>query len=122
MRSVTEAVALVRCQQGAHWGEEALIFVTCTHDNTHGNTVEGSAGNTLGCLGLLFALSESWSVWVLDERAPNAPFWLPTVLAGACAGGVYRAPRGPKAAAITATVGAMAGAGLCSLRLFLPGL
>ena len=59
---------------------------------------------------------------MLDERAPSAPTWVPTVLAGAFAGAVYRAPRGPKAAAITAGVGATVAAGLLAARQVFPGL
>ena len=80
------------------------------------------AGNTLGTLGLLFAISESLSAGLLDAYAPAAPPWLGTVCAGACAGGVFRSPRGPKAAAITAAVGAAAAGGLLAMRQVFPGL
>jgi hypothetical protein len=80
------------------------------------------AGNTLGCLGLLFAVSESFSWMMLDEYAPYSPSWPGTVMAGAIAGAVYRSPRGPRAAVITAVVGGTAATGLLALRQLNPNL
>ena len=80
------------------------------------------AGNTLGVLGLMFAISESTSWYILDTWSPYSPSWYGSVAAGAIAGGIYRTPRGPKAAAITAGVGALTGAALVGLRQLFPGL
>jgi hypothetical protein len=80
------------------------------------------AGNTLGCLGLLFAASESLSWYLLDEYAPYSHPSAGTLAAGALAGAIYRAPRGPKAAAITAAVGATAAAALLAARRVMPSL
>lgn len=79
------------------------------------------AGNTLGCLGLLFAISESLSSQWLDVYAPTVPSYCGTLFAGAFAGGIFRSPRGPKAAAITAAVGTAAAAGLLGARQVFPG-
>lgn len=80
------------------------------------------AGNTLGCLGLLFAVSESASWMMLEEYVPSSPSWTGTVLAGTLAGAIYRSPRGPRAAIITSAVGASAGVTLLALRQFFPNL
>lgn len=79
------------------------------------------AGNTLGCLGLLFAITESMGSQWLDIYAPGVPSYCGTLFAGAFAGAVFRSPRGPKAAAITAAVGTAAAAGLLGARQVIPG-
>jgi hypothetical protein len=86
------------------------------------NIPTAHAGNTLGTLGLLFAVSESLSGSAFDAYAPDMPPSLGTLLAGAFAGAVYRSPRGAKAAAITAGVGTTAAAALLVLRRVFPGI
>ena len=80
------------------------------------------AGNTLGTLGLLFAVSESFSGSMLDAYAPDVPPWAGTVFAGAAAGAIFRSPRGVRASAITSVVGAAAASALLAARQVFPGL
>lgn len=70
----------------------------------------------------MFAVSESGTWYALDVYSPYSPSWYGTIAAGALAGGLYRSPRGPKAAAITAGVGGVAAAGLLALRSVFPGV
>ena len=70
----------------------------------------------------MFALTESSAWWLIDNYAPYSPSWYGTVAAGALAGGLYRTPRGPKAAGITAAVGALMATGLLGARQVFPGL
>lgn len=64
-----------------------------------------------GCLGLMFALAESGTGYMGDNYVSfEYPEVLNSAAAGFVTGAVYRAPRGPKAAAITGGLGLAAGA------------
>lgn len=69
------------------------------------------ASMALACLGLLFSLAESGAGYVGDTYVPmDYPELMNSVVGGFFTGALYRAPRGPRAAALTGLVGAAAGA------------
>lgn len=78
-----------------------------------------SFGNSAGALGLFFACFESGLLAQVDGAVPDAAS---TVVAGFMTAAVYRAPRGPRTAAVAGAVGAVAGAGLAALRTRFPSL
>lgn len=83
----------------------------------------GSIGRRMACssavLGLYFSISESYLTDLADGRVPDD---LCTMAAGFVSAGLFRSPRGPKAAAIAGTVGALAAAGLAGARQYFPSM
>uniref|UniRef100_A0A383W565 Mitochondrial import inner membrane translocase subunit TIM23 n=1 Tax=Tetradesmus obliquus TaxID=3088 RepID=A0A383W565_TETOB len=83
----------------------------------------GSLGKRMACssaiLGLYFSTSESYIGYLADGRVPDEAC---TVAAGFFAAGLFRSVRGPKAAAIAGTVGAVAAGGLAAARQYFPSL
>uniref|UniRef100_A0A383W644 Mitochondrial import inner membrane translocase subunit TIM22 n=1 Tax=Tetradesmus obliquus TaxID=3088 RepID=A0A383W644_TETOB len=106
----------------------------------------GSLGKRMACssaiLGLYFSTSESYIGYLADGRVPDeactvaaggesyigyltdgrVPDEACTVAAGFFAAGLFRSVRGPKAAAIAGTVGAVAAGGLAAARQYFPSL
>ncbi|KAL3152214.1 hypothetical protein ABBQ32_001300 [Trebouxia sp. C0010 RCD-2024] len=72
-----------------------------------------TAGNALGVLGLLFAGIESGLGYLNDGSLPDSAA---TVSAGFGTGALFRSARGPRAAAVAGTVGAVAAASLVVAR------
>eukprot|EP00882_Tetradesmus_deserticola_P023108 GHRQ01025142.1.p1 GENE.GHRQ01025142.1~~GHRQ01025142.1.p1 ORF type:complete len:230 (+),score=52.48 GHRQ01025142.1:285-974(+) len=83
----------------------------------------GSLGRRMACssaiLGLFFSTSESYITHMADGRVPDEAC---TVAAGFVAAGLFRSVRGPKAASIAGTVGAVAAGGLAAARQYFPSL
>jgi import inner membrane translocase subunit TIM23 len=63
-----------------------------------------TAGNALGVLGLFYAAMESGFGYMADGQVPDAAT---SVAAGFGTGALFRAARGPRAAAVAGTVGAV---------------
>ena len=81
-----------------------------------------------GSLQQLHAYRRPWGCQPYTTHV-HAPLWLsPAVLTrihtgtGFAAAGLFRVPRGPKAAAIAGGVGGVAAAGLAGLRTYFPSL
>lgn len=83
----------------------------------------GSIGRRMACsaavLGLYFSLSESYINYLNNARVPDEAC---TVAAGFVTAGLFRSVRGPKAAVIAGTVGAVAAGGLAAARQYFPSL
>lgn len=77
-------------------------------------------GNSCGIVGLYFASLESFLCNMVD--LPGIPDAVNTVAAGAIAGGLFRAPRGPRQATAAMVVGAVGGGTIAALRNVFPSL
>jgi hypothetical protein len=75
------------------------------------------AGGRQGCLGWRGGEVLDWFAYGLF-----ALLYVAVCHAGFVSAGLFRSPRGPKAAVIAGTVGAVAAAGLASARQYFPSL
>ncbi|CAG9467305.1 unnamed protein product [Pedinophyceae sp. YPF-701] len=81
------------------------------------------AGNALGMVGMIFALSESGLFYVGENHVPvDYPDALNTLAAGFLTGALFRAPRGPQLAAVAGGAGVAAAAALLAGRSVIKGL
>eukprot|EP00798_Chlamydomonas_sp_ICE-L_P023120 gene23120-30321_t len=100
-------------------GTETLKLKTNRLLNSSGSFAR-PLGNGAGITGLFFASFESLICNQLEFL--DLPAAVHSMLAGACAGALFRSPRGPRQAAAAAAVGLVGGSGIAALRTVIPSL